>query len=211
MRTIETIAYNFNELSDNAKENALNEYRCWNDHSWIYDNASESMNAFHKIFNTKIGRQSYYFTIDTSNIDENILNLSGLRLRKYLINNFSYALYKGQYFSITSKKPSFNKHYPNGYFDCKTRYSKIMKENFCVLTGLICDDYLLSPIYKFIDEYSKDIRNNNYVTFEDLLGNCCHSLKQSVDDEINYNNSDDVIAEFFDNNGYEFDEDGKRI
>jgi len=209
MRTIETIAYTFNELSDNAKETAIVNYRYNADYSWIYEDALSSIKAFNNIFNTKMARD--YFDVNTSNIDENILNLSGLRLRKYLINNFSNSLYKGKYFSIQSKTEKSYKYYTEGFPVTKKRYSKVMKVNDCAMTGMCYDDVLLTPIYKFIEEYASDIRNNNYVTFEDLLGDCFHSLKISVEDEIEGNNTEEAIAEYFYANGYEFDENGNQL
>lgn len=94
-RTIRVKVYKFNELSNEAKQKAINEARRNVDTSFIYDDAHETVKAFHNVFGTKEGGRSW-LDANTGHIDDNIMNLKGLRLRTYVINNFWSELYKGK-------------------------------------------------------------------------------------------------------------------
>lgn len=86
MKTIEVQLFGIEELNETAKERAINWYRAnFLNHDHIYDEAYNSVKAFHKIFPTEEGSHSWFeFRADWSaEIDE----LQGLRLRKWIINN----------------------------------------------------------------------------------------------------------------------------
>lgn len=68
------------------------------------------------IFDLTPGRT--YSDLSTHKIDKDVLQLSGIRLMKYIINNYDRYLFKGKYFSTP---------YRNGNY--KHRYSKIKKNN----------------------------------------------------------------------------------
>jgi hypothetical protein len=87
MKTIEIKLYQFSELSESAKQKAIENYRNDNtneDYSYLYGEAHESVKAFHNVFGTNEGNRSWS-TCRFDHIDDNILELTGLRLRKYLI------------------------------------------------------------------------------------------------------------------------------
>lgn len=184
MRTIEISIYKFSELSDESKRKALDKFEPSVD--FIYDDAHETVKAFCEIFGVKEGRQSW-LDFNTDYIDDNILELTGQRLRTYLINNFYSEIYKPKtYYKRVNKK----------------RKSKIFVNNDCVLTGVCYDHDMLEPIYNFIQKPC------NHTNFQDLIDNAFNNLRKSVEDEASYRYSDEAKIEDIDANDYEFYEDG---
>ena len=183
MRTIEISIYKFSELSDESKRKALDIFEPFVDHIWV--DVYETIQKFCEIFGVKTG--SNYFDVRTSNIDDNILELTGQRLRTYLINNFYSEIYKPKtYYKGVNKK----------------RKSKIFVNNDCVLTGVCYDHDMLEGIYNFIQKPC------NHTNFKDLIGNAFHDLRKSVEDEASYRYSDEAKIEDIEANDYEFYEDG---
>ena len=81
-------------------------------------------------------------------------------------------------------------------------YSNIQKETSCNLTGVCYDDDFLQPIYKFIKN-PKDNKN-----FEDIICECFYNLKNSIESEIEANQTIESFAELCEMNGYYFTENG---
>lgn len=208
MKTISVNIYSFDELSDRAKQIAISEYRQTIDNSFYWDEAHETVKSFHKLFGTKEGCNSW-LDINTGNIDDNILQLKGLRLQKYIWNNFKIGLYKGKYFSLWSKTDISYKHYVNGYPVLKSRHSRVMLDNSCTLTGMCYDMDILDPIYDFLNKYRANSRRNDDMTFRGLLEYCIDSLKRSLESEDEYRYSDDGIIEDISQQALEFTENGK--
>lgn len=208
MRTVRTKIYKFDELTETAKETAIQYYRNnLMDNSFIYDDAHSTVKAFHKLFGTKEsgGR---WLEINTAGIDDNVLNLDGLRLQKYIWNNFGKELYKGKYYSLWSETEISYKHHKEGHPVLKFRHSKVMFENSCVLTGMAWDDAILSPVYELLDNYSFKKDYNSYLDYETLLNDCIASLEKAIDEDIESRNGADFISEEIRINGYEFTKDG---
>jgi hypothetical protein len=151
-RTIRTKVYKFSELSKTAQQTAIDSYRNSGmiDTSYIWDDAHGTVKKFHEIFGTEEGHRSW-LDVDFSGIDDNVLELKGIRLRTYIINNYWQYLFKGKYFSLWSKTEKSYKHYPNGYPVLKYRHSKVLFDNNCTLTGVCYDMDLLQPMYEFLD------------------------------------------------------------
>lgn len=208
-RTIRTKVYKFDELNENAKQKAIENYRNSSvDTSFIYDDAHETVKKFHEIFGTKEGRNSW-LDVNTDSIDDNICELKGLRLQKYIWNNFKTSLYKGKYFSLWSKTEKSYKHYKDGYPVLKSRRSKVMLDNSCVLTGVCYDDSLLQPVYDFLERYQQKADYYSYMDFATLINDCFESLEKDVKSEEESQYDDDVITENIVNNEYEFTADGR--
>jgi len=204
MRTIEVCLYKFDELSEEAKENALSNITI--DNSFWWDEAHETVKKFHDVFGTRDGYRSW-LDIRTEHIDSDILELSGFRLQKYIWNNFGDRLFKGKYFSLWSKKDVSYKHYKEGFPVLKYRYSKVIKQSCCVLTGVCYDDDLLKPIYDFLE--IRDFSRNS-TDYKDLLEDCVHSLRKSLESEDEYNETDEAKIYHIEANDYEFNEVGDR-
>jgi hypothetical protein len=207
MKTIEVKLYSFDELSEEAKEKAINKFRDaeYNTTPYFVDEANDSFEKFAHIFSVdwrNIDYEEPYRNEYNINMDDNILTLSGQRLATYIWNNFKKQLFKGKYYSLWSKKDITYKYYHEGYPVLKTRYSHIFLDNCCVLTGICYDDDLLKPIYDFLD------KPNDRIDFETLLNDCVYSLCHSVSMEIDYQFSDKAITETIRINEYQFTEDG---
>ncbi len=208
MRTIRIKLYKFDELSNDAKEKAIEWYRSGSDDSQIYaDELIDSINALTELFNLKTGRE--YTDIRTGHIDDNILQLKGVRLYKYLINNYYDDLFKPIYIK------SFDKAVRCKQFICNVKkdykgdnytqiYSKLKRDNSCVLTGVCYDMDILQPVYDFLEKI--DISE----TFEGLISSIESAITKafrSIEEDVN---SSEYITEQIQANEYEFTKDGKR-
>jgi hypothetical protein len=210
-RTIRTKVYKFNELNETAQQKAIEGFRSKGmDTDFIYDEAHKTVKEFHDIFGTKEGRNSW-LDVSTSQIDDNILELKGLRLQKYIWNNYKTALYKGKYFSLWSKTEKSYKHYKDGYPVLKSRYSKVILDNCCTLTGVCYDYSLLQPIYDFLERYNDKADYYSYMDFDTLINDCFASLEKDVENEAEAQDSDECITEHIEANEYEFTADGRRF
>ena len=207
MRTVRTKIYKFEELTKEAQQKAINKHREVMDNDFIYDDTHKVVEAFNDVFETKEGRNSW-LDVYTDHMEENILELKGLRLQKYLWNNYKNQLFKGKYYSLWSKKDISYKYHKNGYPVLKSRYSKVLKQNSCVLTGMCYDDYMLQPIYDFLEKRNF---SNCTITFYNLINDCFDELRKTVENEIDYRNTDDAIIEEIKANDYEFTKDGKQF
>jgi hypothetical protein len=138
MKTINLKLFSFNELPENIQDRIVQNWRNDDQYCWSDDNA-DSLNAFCDIFRIKIKDYDYgYRNYINANyyIDDDILNLSGIRLATYLWNNYKKHLFKGRYYSKRGKH----------------RYSKIQIESDCVLTGFYLDNALIYPIIDFMNK-----------------------------------------------------------
>lgn len=213
--------YEFDELSEQAKQKAIEDYRNNGiDTQYNYDEAYESVKKFHEVFGTEEGRNSWS-DARTSHIDDNLMNLKGLRLRTYILNHFYDDLYSGKYYnSWGTEKPVRHTKVKSKQMTKETGWSRpenwgkywniyegLNKDHCCEFTGVCWDESLLQPMYEFIEwklrpDYNKDM------DFETLVNDCFESLRKSLENEDEYRNSDEAIIEAIRNNDYEFLEDG---
>lgn len=186
--------FTFNELSENAKSKALNEFN-YSDYSfdYIYSDANNTLKVFKDTFEKKDSNE----------------NITGFRLAKWIINNYYDILFK-PYFVRSVKKDAAIYHkrikttqYKNGNIS-NFYYSAIKKTNSCVLTGVCYDDDILKPIYEFL-------KSPYNINFDELISDCLDSLEKSIQSEIDYNYTDEAKAEYLNENDYYFTVDGKMI
>ena len=195
MKTLEIKLYSFDELTKDAKQKAIENYK--NDHCetlgtfWQEENF-ESIKAVLNFFDVKIKNWSIDYSsaarsfIDwefTSEYDEELKNLSGARLFKYIQNNY-----------IGKKTGSFN-----SVFDGKH------DEGRCLFTGYCADHDIISPIVEFLEKPTK------YINFEDLINDVIYAGLQYIENEYNYQNSDEAITYELLNSDYYFNSSGKII
>lgn len=134
MRTIEVKLYKFDELSEAAQEKALNKWNEGNiDIPWMDENF-DSMRKGLEFYDFELKDWSFdyynasngYFKIHSRHYYDEIKELSGVRLWKYLQNNYS-------------------------TYRCK--YKGEMKETIsggCPFTGYCVDENFLDPIRAFL-------------------------------------------------------------
>lgn len=199
MRTISVNLYQFSELSEEGKENAIEKWREKGIEYFWADEAFESLRKFCEEFNMDFHNASYsqYSIADcrTNNIDDNILELSGIRLRTYILNNHYDILFEPKHYGEYKKNLNSN----NWKYK---RYSRIQYiETSCPFTGYCGDEDLLTPIRNFI-------KTPNKSDFESLLTDCISSWVESANSDCEYQESDEAIIETIEANDYEFDSEG---
>lgn len=185
MRIAHLPVYTFDELSEQAKDNAYHEWL----HEGHYDGTDnkKTLKAFEKVFPVTVtdweyGYHNYIrFTVDA---DNDIENLSGIKLFKYLYNNYEHILFKGRYYSTPGK-------YINGKYTYKHRYSKVIKDTCCVLTGYFIDNEILKPIYDFLKNPSK------HVTFSGLMRDCLQSWVIACNNDYEASTSMEFFTESY--------------
>lgn len=208
MRTETIKLYSFTELNEDAQQKAIENYRNKDqDNSFYYDEITESVKAVLELFGLKTGRD--YSDIRTGHIDDTILELSGIRLYKYLINNYYSDLFKPTYIK------SLDREVKTRAFICKVRkdykgnlytqiYSKTKVDDCCTLTGVCYDMDILQPVYDFLKSPDKS------TTFEDLIKDICESsINKAYRDAEEWLYSEEFIKEELENNDREFTEDGE--
>jgi hypothetical protein len=219
-RTIEVKIFSFDELSEEAKQRAIEEQLNHISHDFIWEDAHASVKAFHNLFGTEEGRSSWLDWRQGS-IEDNILELQGLRLRKYILNNFGEGLFKPKYLrhgESTQKRPTYHPMRrsreiplgPNKGLFSNSYYSNVRKELSCPLTGVCYDHDLLDPIVRLIEYKEENRQELDNLSFEELLDNCFHSLEKSIESEIEYRESNEAIADDLSDTEFEFTENGER-
>ena len=98
METREYKVYKFNELTEEQQEKAINVYRDSGIEYYWHDENAESLKGFCDCFGIdenyvkySYGSQGEYISFsmpDYYGDDENILKFTGIRLMKYIINNY---------------------------------------------------------------------------------------------------------------------------
>lgn len=151
--------YKVDELSDKAKENAY-----W---KWLkgfeYDASDNraTLKAFEEIFKVKVSRWNYdactYNFQFISNYSGEEEELCGVRLLKFIVNNYWHNLFKPKTYW---HKKDFH----------KQRRSRISVTNDCVLTGYCADMDILKPIYDFLKVPDK------HTNLYDLMNDCIDSF-----------------------------------
>ena len=198
--TIEIKIYNYEDLllpeNESIKRRVVHRYADYNN-GRDYSEFIDTKNKFEEAFGIKINGIRDW----SHKYSEEVMNLKGIRLLKYIHNNFFDAIFKGKYFSLWSKKEKTYKYHKEGCSVLKSRHSKVMFTKDCTLTGVCYDLGILDPIYDFIKNPSEN------VTFEDLIQRCLDNFEEAIDRQEEYNNSDEGVLESLEDN--EFTEDGK--
>lgn len=190
MRTI-TRTYDIfplEELSAKARATAYHEWLKDFEYPWSCDNHN-TLDAFEHIFNIKVTNWSYdacgYNYRFTSHYSGEEEELNGIRLLKYIVNNYWHILFKPKTY------------YLKGNYK-KQRKSRVFTDNCCVLTGYCIDDDILQPVYDFLK--FPDTRTTLY----DLMDRCLDNFFKSCCDDMEYQCSEENFEESCEANGYEF-------
>ena len=199
--TVEIKIYNYGDIllpeNEYIKKKIIKNYQGYNDDGY-YVEIKNTRNKFVESFGIKIKSNRYW---SKESYSEEVMNLKGIRLMKYIYNNFFDVLFKGKYFSLWSKKEKTYKYHKEGCRVLKSRHSKVMFTNDCTLTGVCYDLDILDPIYDFLKKTSEDI------TFKGLIQKCLNNFEEAIDRQEEYNNSDEGILDSLE--GEEFTEDGE--
>lgn len=180
MKEIKVNLYRFDELSEEAKENAIEKARERNC-NWYWDNVSEEINALSDIAYTMGANKKVDYEFSTCSpsyiefsFGDIADDLKDIRALKYIYNNFISPFVKGKYYSTNGK-------YINGKYTYKKRYSKAIKE-FSSVSGLYID-FVVHDIYL---EYINNIKN--HVSFsvadfiEDVEEKLCKTILEAAEE-----------------------------
>ena len=194
MKTVEVNVYQFDELSDEAKEKAREWYRngSFNYEWWdfLYDDFKERAKEvgfdvtniyFRGFWSQGDGAMfEYDYMRDKLRLEFiNQLGLSAMR-KDWLINN-----------TMTSGRGKHRGHY---------YHSRCCEHN-------IYWEVDNGDLHYWLESFESDFIDFVTDKYEDL----CHELYKSLEKEYEYLNSDEVIDESLIVNEYEFDEDGNRF
>lgn len=208
MQTKTINIYSFAELCEDAQNKAIENYRNSDrEQSFYYDEIIQSVKAVAELFSLKFGNE--YSDIRTGHIDDNILQLKGVRLYKYLVNNYYSDLFKPAYIKTIDGEHFYKQFICKRFKGQKGMHTqiysriRISKDN-CPLTGVCYDADILAPIYDFIAKIDTSM------TFEDLLDEIGNTVSKCFENTEEWLNSDEFIREELINNEHtEYTEDGK--
>jgi hypothetical protein len=207
-KTIRTKVYRFNELKKPAKENAIDWYRHDRNEYFFDSDNTKVIETFESIISKIVdikewsyGSFGYNDRVRFEFKDDTIENLTGLRLMKYLLNNFYTDFYSRIYIKLLSSK-KYIQHKKivskpindNGEFYNSYKLFQRESEN-CPLTGYCLDNALLQPIWDFIKQPKQ-------ITFKELLEQCFDAWIKACNNDIEYCNTDEFITEEIENNDY---------
>jgi hypothetical protein len=214
MREQKVKVFKINELSEEAKQAA---YQKWYDRDHYYfwsDENAQSLKEFEKIFPVKISnwnydRYSYDYHLEMTTERDEINNISGWRLAKYIWNNYRNDIFKPKYLKSLSEKDKLIEHrrvkskfYENTKVWGNTYYSGLNKDTSCVLTGYYMDNEILDPVYKFLEKPDE-------TTFEDLMRDCAESFFKACVTDHAWSLSMEYFVDEAENNDWEYTEDGR--
>lgn len=228
MRKEEVTLFDFDELSDEAKERA---HRDWlakgHEHAW-WKEAKDTIEAIEKEFRATIGRWSYNsyrydYSLSFSDSMSDALALRGNRARAWLWNNYGHLLltprmsfwtpHDGKLIRAVSL--SSRKYVSKCFFDR-------VYDGTCPLTGVCFDCNALDPLAYFCfgvrwDEAkkarvpsSRNLAYDNSQTVEDILTECVESLFQALKEDCEWQESMEYFKDLCDANEWEFTENGDR-
>lgn len=198
MRTHTTNVYSFNELSQEAKEKALNDYREGMTEIFWMDETVESLKGLFKncqrvdLTNWSLGDYQSWLNI-RFNYDE-VENFTGKRAIAWIENNLL----------INIRIPE-NSFAMNGTRRKLAQYGKYYRAGMikpCPFTGYCADDDFLHDLISEVKQ-GTDLKT----AFEGLAVTC----QKLIMNEMEYQQSDEYIKEHFEMNNCEFDEDGNLI
>lgn len=233
MRTITPKPFNvyeFDELSDEAKQKAIKgqrDFEMETENPW----GGEWRNTMHKIeelFDIEVDFDSYNrHSISwrkwwNKDYGEESLALTGNRALSFLWNNYGRDICPGKYYGKLVPCPKSKEH-PVGLRHVK-RYSKCTPESFnCPLTGVCYDNDALEPLWRFLEGKDDDPKTDSPCskffsgfkthifkcrTVKDIIENCVDSLCDAWEREEEYRLSDEGLIESIKGNGYEYYDDG---
>jgi hypothetical protein len=198
MKTKTINIYSFNELSNEAKDHAIQQYRESNTEIFWADETIESLKGLFKncscvsLKDWSLGESNSWIRVSFTN--DEVEELSGKRamawVENHLLSNIRIPCNSFALNGTRKKLAQYGSYYHAG----------MIKP--CPFTGYCADD-------DFLDDLIKEIKSGTDLktAFEGLAT----VYQKIINNEIEYQNSEEYITERFEANEYEFDEEGNRI
>ena len=201
MREVITKVCNFEELSDEAKEKAIETHRYdfvngWSDENWKSVKAIANacgLNIITTICNTGFAN----FELENVNNYNDIIVLRGRRAVAYIYNNWINPNMNGKYYATPGK-------WIDGVYTYTHTRSKCTLEFSCPFTGYYMDDCLIIAYKKFCE----CVRIDPLLNVGDFVNVLSECVSEFLQNDYNYSISDENIAELLTANTYEFLENG---
>ena len=198
MRTIEHQIFRYNELSEQAKEVAIESMRerigstIIESDSYDYRNTLDKIEHVFgvKVYDWSVDECNFYFRFEFTNIEEETENEPRLLLRYLNTNVLPYIDNKRRYYSKTARA---------------SRKSRILCNNgyeYC-LTGCWCDE----AIDNALNNINQSVKNK--FNARDFVESILEGFFKQWQNDYEYACSDDCIVEGIEANDYEFFENGK--
>lgn len=188
MRTIRTKIYKFSELTEDAKQTAIDLFRP-TENVWQKENY-ESLQEFAALFNLQLNRSNYGVAIRLGNID---YNPCGVKLATWLWNNYADRIYSKKQYWICNGVPNCVG------VNAKHRNSAIfIITDGCPLTGYYMDNQILEPIFEYMKKPSERM------DFESLMNECFEAWRVACDKDFEFQCSDEQVIDNIESNKIEF-------
>lgn len=189
MKEIKVKLYRFDELSDDAQENAIEE-----EISALSDIAY-AMGVDNKAIDYSFSTCSpSYIEFSFHDIAD---ELKDIRALKYIYNNFISPFIKGKYYSTGGK-------YINGKYHYKCKNSRAIKE-FTPASGLYIDFTVYDVYVEYIEKAKKHISFSVGDFIQDLENRLCKIILESAEE---YNSEEYWRERLSDNDEEIYNEDG---
>lgn len=179
MKEIKVKLYRFDELSEDAKENAIEKAREGNC-NWYWDNVSEEISALSDIACTMGANKNVDYEFSTCSpsyiefsFGDIADELKDIRALKYIYNNFISPFVKGKYYST-------NGEYINGKFYYKYKYSKAIKE-FSSASGLYIDFVVHDVYLEYIENIKKHVSFSVADFIKDVEDRLCKTILEAAE------------------------------
>ena len=219
MKEITIRLFDYDELSDEAKKKAHEDWLSQgHEHFWGGE-VRDTLKKLEEEFGIEVTRWSYDScsydcgTIRFENWNDDQLALTGERARAFLWNNFGHLLLTGRYYSkFHGTKHAHSKFWFDRVYD-----------GTCPLTGVCFDNDALDPLAYFCFGVKWDEKAGKRVmvphderwrwrstTVEEIIRACVDSLFKSAQQDCEYQDSEEHFAEMCEANDWTFEEDGTR-
>ena len=238
MKEITIRLYEYDELSDEAKKKAHEDWLSHEHEHFCGGEVRDTLKKLEEELGIEVSRWSYdscshdYGTIRFKNWNDDQLALAGERARAFLWNNFGHLVMqpRGKWYAknVTDGRVDYSGAvYCSGDWRNRCRESKVFfdrtYDGTCPLTGVCFDNDALDPLAYFCFGVRWDEKARKRVmvphgerwrwkskTVEDVVRECVDALFESAQRDCEYQDSEEHFAEMCAANDWTFEEDGSR-
>lgn len=209
MKNVNINVYAITELPDNIQDRIYQDWLSSNPYIRSKDN-EDTLKKFADIFSVQIKDWEYGHLNNIRYkicLDRHIQELKGLRLYKYLINNYWKDIYKPKYIGTIPyhiEHPRLTKLTCDKY-EYSIYHSAVLYESNYPLTGYYMDEAILLPVREFLRKPCED------TDFEDLLKDCLESWVCACQKDYEECTSFEYFLQHYQDNDLYFDEHGRCI